>query len=147
MLTCYQWYLAFEWFVLAYAYTCLIRVVYFTAFTLLWFFFSLYNKSPVRWNCFLHAGRCDNWLLCSEEWKKFDCSCNGVQGQENWAVSLYCSRYILQHAHCQDMKLWFNKFEFGYLSLNLYLLMSFVKNPIKFYISSEYWKLGTYAMS
>ena len=39
MLTCYQWYLAFEWFVLAYAYTCLIRVVYFTAFTLLWFYF------------------------------------------------------------------------------------------------------------
>ena len=112
--------------------------------TIFLFFLLLISSEMELFSTCRHS---DSWLLCSEEWKKFDCSCNGVQGQENWAVSLYCSRYILQHAHCQDMKLWFNKFEFGYLSLNLYLLMSFVKNPIKFYISSEYWKLGTYAMS
>ncbi|XP_075670412.1 uncharacterized protein LOC142640213 [Castanea sativa] len=30
-----------------------------------------------------------------KEWKIFDNSCSGVQAQENWEVSLYCSRYIL----------------------------------------------------
>jgi hypothetical protein len=47
--------------------------------------FDQYAKEvpQVKWHFSVYTGRGVSGCVCSEEWKKFDCSCSGVQTQED----------------------------------------------------------------